>query len=89
LRCTGVPVAISAQLALEGSFNSYTDEVAIERHIKRGILKDTEAKNFKLGGRMKGCEFYDCLFFYLTRHLKVGLRERYHAATWQNFLKSI
>ena len=73
LRCAGVPVNFAAQIALtsprlaEGDI----DERAIESHIKGRLIDDKAvAKKFELGGRMTGVEFYDCLFFYLTRFLK-------------------
>ena len=46
------------------------DEDAIEKYIRRSNIKGIDTSRFRLGGRMKGCEFYDCLFFYLTRYLK-------------------
>lgn len=47
------------------------NEGEIELYIKRTFINDLEAeKKFKLGARMKGLEFYDCLFFYLTHFLK-------------------
>lgn len=70
LRCMGVPVALAAQLALGGGVADDADEDAVERHIRREVLGGRAGAEFNLGGRMKGCEFYDCLFFYLTRYLK-------------------
>ena len=69
-RSIGVPVALAAQLALSSAVADDVGEDAIENHIKREVLTGPEAHSFKLAGRMKGCEFYDCLFFYLTRYLK-------------------
>lgn len=73
LRCAGVPVNFAATIALssprlaEGNF----DEGDVENHIKTRLIDDKAVpKKFELGGRMKGVEFYDCLFFYLTRWLK-------------------
>ena len=73
LRCAGVPVNLAAQIALtfprlaEGEI----DEREVENHIKTKLIDDKAlAQKFNLGGRMKGVEFYDCLFFYLTRFLK-------------------
>ena len=43
----------------------------MEGYVRAHLISDSViAKQFKLGGRMKGIEFYDCLFFYLTRYLK-------------------
>jgi len=69
-RCMGVPVSLSAQLALSSAVEVDVHEDEVERYIKRSILSGEGGADFKLGGRMKGCEFYDCLFFYLTRYLK-------------------
>ncbi|MGD0129611.1 MAG: hypothetical protein ABSF46_30175, partial [Terriglobia bacterium] len=70
LRCFGVPVTLAAGLALSGSVTDEMGEDQVEMHIKREVLAGAEGRVFKLSGRMKGCEFYDCLFFYLTRYLK-------------------
>lgn len=72
LRCTGVPVAVAAQVALDSPrmAGSDVDEEQLTQYI-RGLIKNpTEKAKFRLAGRMKGVEFYDCLFFYLTRYLK-------------------
>jgi len=69
-RCVGVPVNLSAQLALSSGVQDDAHEDEVERYIKREVLGGQAGADFKLGGRMKGCEFYDCLFFYLTRYLK-------------------
>jgi hypothetical protein len=73
LRTMGVPVNFAASIALEKQAlaEKDADETKIERHI-RSTLADSghDGEKFRLGGRMKGCEFYDCLFFYLTRYLK-------------------
>jgi hypothetical protein len=73
LRCTGVPAKVAAQMALSTPHLASGDmnEDETELYIKRSFIHDPEAeKKFKLGARMKGVEFYDCLFFYLTHFLK-------------------
>jgi len=73
LRMAGVPAALAAEVTLHAPHiaGDGFDEDAVERYIRRNLLKGrVEADKFKLGGRMKGVEFYDCLFFYLTRWLK-------------------
>jgi hypothetical protein len=73
LRCTGVPAKAAAQTALSTPHLASGDlnEGEIELYIKRTFIHDPEAeRKFKLGARMKGIEFYDCLFFYLTHFLK-------------------
>ena len=46
-------------------------EEAVERYINDEFIEDPQAKRkFHLAGRLRGVEFYDCLFFYLTRFLK-------------------
>jgi hypothetical protein len=66
----GVPVALAAMLALEKTVTGDMDESVVETYIQKGSFAGIETWEFKLGGRLKGCEFYDCLFFYLTRYLK-------------------
>lgn len=69
-RCMGVPVTFAARLALGTAVENDASESDIERYIN-GELNGVESRQrFKLSGRLKGCEFYDCLFFYLTRYLK-------------------
>lgn len=73
LRCTGVPAKFAAQMALSNFRFAPGDinEGEIEIFIKNSFIHSAEAeKKFKLGARMKGIEFYDCLFFYLTHFLK-------------------
>lgn len=73
LRCAGVPVNFAAQIALASPrlAQGEIDEREVESHIKNRLIDDKAvAKKFELGGRMRGVEFYDCLFFYLTRFLK-------------------
>jgi hypothetical protein len=70
LRCMGVPVAIAAQIAIEKTATDDMNESAVETYIQKGSFAGIDTRKFKLGGRLKGCEFYDCLFFYLTRYLK-------------------
>jgi hypothetical protein len=70
LRMTGVTVGFAAEIALHhpdlGAAG--VDEAKIENYIRRELIEATT--KFELGGRLKGVEFYDCLFFYLTRWLK-------------------
>jgi 16S rRNA G966 N2-methylase RsmD len=73
LRAGGVPAQFAAHIALHapnlGAANM--DEQEIERYVRTKLNDETvAAKRFKLSGRMKGIEFYDCLYFYLTRYLK-------------------
>jgi hypothetical protein len=70
LRCMGVPVTLAALLALEKTVTDDMDESAIEIFIQKGSFAGIDTREFRLGGRLKGSEFYDCLFFYLTRYLK-------------------
>jgi hypothetical protein len=70
LRCMGVPVVIAAELAFQPRVSREMDENTIERHIRESGTKGLNTRGFRLGGRLKGCEFYDCLFFYLTTYLK-------------------
>ena len=73
LRCIGVPVEFAAHIALKVPELAGPEalEGEVERFVKTRLIDDpTLARNFALGGRMKGIEFYDCLFFYLTRFLK-------------------
>jgi len=73
LRMTGVPAAMAAEIVLHAPQLAGKDfgEDVVDRYIRHNLLKGRpDAAKFKLGGRMKGVEFYDCLFFYLTRWLK-------------------
>ena len=73
LRMAGIPVAFAAEIVLHAPqfVSRDVEEGAIERYIRQNLLKGhADADKFKLGGRVKGVEFYDCLFFYLTRWLK-------------------
>lgn len=73
LRLMGVPVQFAAHIALHlpKLAGPDADEQDVERTIKRELIGDPAlAQKFQLGARMKGIEFYDCLFFYLTRFLK-------------------
>jgi hypothetical protein len=73
LRMAGVPTALAASIVQHAPHlvgDDFTEDAA-ERFIRQNLLKgSTEAEKFKLGGRMKGVEFYDCLLFYLTKWLK-------------------
>lgn len=73
LRCAGTPVHFAAQIALSVHHlaSDVIDERKVEEYISHALIQDpVEAKKFNLSGRMRGVEFYDCLFFYLTRFLK-------------------
>jgi 16S rRNA G966 N2-methylase RsmD len=73
LRILGVTNQVAAQIAIgrPGLAGQDTSEEQIEKYIKENLLDSAEAKKkFRLSGRLTGVEFYDCLFFYLTRFLK-------------------
>ena len=73
LRLMGVPAEIAAHISIHKPNLAGPDaaEEEIERHVSTHLIDDPVAKQkFKLGGRLRGVEFYDCLFFYLTRFLK-------------------
>lgn len=73
LRSTGVPAEFAAHLALHKPRLAGPDagDDEVERYIKEHLIDDpVAARKFRLSGRLKGIEFYDCLFFYLTRFLK-------------------
>jgi hypothetical protein len=73
LRMAGTPAALAAEVVLHMPqlAREVFNEDAVEKYVRENLLKGVpEAAKFKLGGRMKGVEFYDCLFFYLTRWLK-------------------
>jgi DNA modification methylase len=73
LRCLGLPAAFAAQAALNVPklASEGVAEKNIEQYVRQNLIKDAkEASKFKLGAVLKGTEFYDCLFFYLTRWLK-------------------
>jgi len=73
LRAMGVPAEFAAHIALEKTRLAApdTDEYEVERYIREHLVEDiAAARKFRLGGRLKGIEFYDCLFFYLTRFLR-------------------
>lgn len=73
LRMLGVPGAFAAEIVLRAPqlADHAPDEKQVERYIKTNFIKEKkEAEKFSLSGRLKGAEFYDCLFFYLTRWLK-------------------
>jgi hypothetical protein len=73
LRLMGVPPHLAAKIALERPQLAVptVDEDDVEKYIKDNLIEDPIAnRKFRLSGRLKGIEFYDCLFFYLTRYLK-------------------
>ena len=73
LRGMGVSAEFAAQITIQQPplAESDVEEYEVEKYIVKHLIADPAAKRkFKLGGRLKGVEFYDCLFFYLTRFLK-------------------
>lgn len=71
LRMAGVPAAFAAEIVSRAARLADDDERKIVSYIRDTLIKDQKlAKDFKLGGHLRGVEFYDCLFFYLTRWLK-------------------
>lgn len=73
LRMAGVPAAFAAEIVLRTPHlaDDPIDERNVEKYIRETFIKDKkEGDRFALGGRLTGVEFYDCLFFYLTRWLK-------------------
>jgi hypothetical protein len=73
LRMAGVLAAFAAEIVSQAPqlATGEIDEPEVERYIRLSLIKDRkDAATFSLGGRLKGVEFYDCLFFYLTRWLK-------------------
>lgn len=74
LRSMGVPAEFAAQISIHSPNLAGRDieEEEVEAFITANLIEDPALKRkFKLKGRLKGVEFYDCLFFYLTRFLKV------------------
>jgi DNA modification methylase len=73
LRCEGLPAALAAEAVLRDPQVADPDvgERGLRRYVRETLLRGKQdAAKFELGGRLKGAEFYDCLFFYLTRWLK-------------------
>jgi hypothetical protein len=73
LRVAGVPAAFAAEIVLRAPqlADGAVEEIKVEQYIRDTFIKEKkEADKFQLSGRLKGVEFYDCLFFYLTRWLK-------------------
>jgi 16S rRNA G966 N2-methylase RsmD len=83
LRCAGVPAKYAALIAMdrpalcESDSRGRLDEDAIEKWINANLLPEDKAalaksktKKLELGGRLAGVEFYDALFFYLTKYMK-------------------
>ncbi len=73
LRCLGLPASLAAEVVLKVPKLAHerVAEKDIEQYVRQNLIKDAkEAAKFKLGAVLKGTEFYDCLFFYLTRWLK-------------------
>ncbi|MEI7638107.1 MAG: hypothetical protein WCJ37_12435, partial [Syntrophus sp. (in: bacteria)] len=83
LRCAGVPAKYAAVIATEHprfcepNMRGRLDEEAIEKWINdnlfiedKNLLAKKKQKKLELGGRLSGIEFYDALFFYMTRYMK-------------------
>ena len=73
LRMAGVPAGYAADVVLRrpGLGDSGVGERSVVEYIQDTLIKESKSlKKAELGGRLKGVEFYDCLFFYLTRWLK-------------------
>jgi hypothetical protein len=73
LRAMGTPAQFAAHIALKMPrlAGPEAEESEIERAIRSQFVDDLEAaRKFRLGAVLRGIEFYDCLFFYLTRFLK-------------------
>ncbi|QRN94037.1 hypothetical protein JRI60_33465 [Archangium violaceum] len=73
LRMMGVRSSLAAEVVLRRPdlAGDDCDETQVQRWIQDTLIQDKkQAGKFELGGRLKGVEFYDCLFFYLTRWLK-------------------
>jgi hypothetical protein len=73
LRMAGVPAVFAAEIVLRAPelADGAIEEKRVEKYIRATFIKEKKvAEKFDLGGRLKGVEFYDCLFFYLTRWLK-------------------
>ncbi len=73
LRVMGTPAQFAAHIALKMPrlAGPEAEESEIERAIRSQLVDDPEAaRKFRLGAVLRGIEFYDCLFFYLTRFLK-------------------
>lgn len=75
LRLVGVPADWAATIALEKpnlaqpNAAGKLDEAAIEAYIKSRQSNGSN-KPFKLGGNLRGLEFYDFLWFYMTRYMR-------------------
>ena len=83
LRCAGVSAKHAATIASEqlsltnidnrGRLDEKGIEDWINEHVKmddRTSLAKHRGKRVELGGRLAGIEFYDALFFYLTKYMK-------------------
>jgi hypothetical protein len=73
VRVMNAPAQFAAHIALKlpQLAGPGTEESEIERAIRTQLIDDPEAaRKFRLGAVLRGIEFYDCLFFYLTRFLK-------------------
>lgn len=75
LRMIGVPADWAATVALEKpdlarlGAEGKLNEVAIEDYI-RSRQGNGSSKPFKLSGNLRGLEFYDLLWFYMTRYMR-------------------
>ena len=73
LRMCGVQAASAAVIAVRAPHlcDKGSDERAIERYIHEHLSTgSTGGRDVKLGGHLRGVEFYDCLYFYLAHWLK-------------------
>ncbi|MBI5489031.1 MAG: hypothetical protein HY905_16980 [Deltaproteobacteria bacterium] len=73
LRMAGLPAGAAADVVLRAPHlgDDDVDEATLVDYVRRTVFRDEgEGEKFDLKGRLKGIEFYDCLFFYLTRWLK-------------------
>lgn len=74
LRLIGVPANWAATIALEKAdlvtpnSDGNLDENAIEAYIRSRL--NGSSKPVKLGGNLRGLEFYDVLWFYMTRYMR-------------------
>ena len=84
LRCAGTAAKYAAEIALnhpklcninyKGELNEKDIESWINGHLAkedRDLLGTKKTKRIELGGRLAGIEFYDALFFYLTKYMKI------------------
>lgn len=74
LRMVGVPANWAATIVLEKpglaqpGVDDKLDESAIEAYVQSRL--NGSSKPFRLGGNLRGTEFYDVLWFYMTRYMR-------------------